>query len=322
MNVLKGLIFAALVAGSGAARAQLDCVVPTREEGFEAARPGAAALRKAARAAAAVSQGNAVFMAGNKPIRVRTTISYYGLDRLAASVITTAYNEKAWLPDGCRLSPYADRGGGLSDGQLALYINDPESLFGGQMGDASLRASRAPRRMPAFAGFPVFAIAGNEANPRVLLSRNDYVPWIPVPRDEISAWHERQLQPAPSTGQELDEAAIERIYLGLKEMNPAEAAKVRTRMLSQLGKMRAEAERQKSLEAQARAAQRSALQEQAADPRNALVKLDPGYPDRDPGRIHLIVVSIAPQPKTDPEYAWQQASHEALDLAALAGLLD
>lgn len=115
-------------------------------------------------------------------------------------------------------------------------------------------------------------------------------------QQKISAWHDRQLQPAPSSGQELDEAAIERIYQGLKEVNPGEAAKARTRMLAQLEKQRTQAEKKKLLDALARAAQRSALEELAADPRNALVKLD-------------------------PEYAWQQASHEALDVPALAKLL-
>lgn len=62
------------------ASAQLDCIVPTREEGYEASRPNAEAIRRAARAVEAVVKRNALFMAGNEPVRVRTSISYHGLD--------------------------------------------------------------------------------------------------------------------------------------------------------------------------------------------------------------------------------------------------
>jgi hypothetical protein len=58
------------------ASAQLDCIVPTREEGYEASRPGAEAIRRAARAIEAIVKRNALFMAGNEPVRVRTSISY------------------------------------------------------------------------------------------------------------------------------------------------------------------------------------------------------------------------------------------------------
>jgi hypothetical protein len=68
----------------------------------------------------AIVQQNAVFMQGNKPVRVRTTINYGGWDRQSASVVTTAYNKKAWLAGGCTLSKFADRGGGLSDGTIAI----------------------------------------------------------------------------------------------------------------------------------------------------------------------------------------------------------
>ena len=77
------------------ASAQLDCIVPTREEGYEASRPGAEAIRRAARAIEAIVKRNALFMAGNEPVRVRTSISYHGNTWLSASVITTAYNKKA-----------------------------------------------------------------------------------------------------------------------------------------------------------------------------------------------------------------------------------
>ena len=86
------------------ASAELDCIVPTREEGYDASRPGAEAVRRAARAVEAIVKRNTVFMAGNEPVRVRTSISYYGDQSLAASVITTAYNKKAWVGDGCQVS--------------------------------------------------------------------------------------------------------------------------------------------------------------------------------------------------------------------------
>ena len=56
-------------------QAQLDCIVPTREEGFDPKQPGATELQRAARAVAAIVQQNAVFMQGNKPVRIRTTIT-------------------------------------------------------------------------------------------------------------------------------------------------------------------------------------------------------------------------------------------------------
>lgn len=52
-----------------------------------------------------------------------------------------------------------------------------------------------------------------------------------------------------------------------------------------------------------------------------LAKVDPAYAQRDPRRIHVIVVGLSPQPKTDPNYAWFNASLEALDYAALGRLL-
>lgn len=93
---------------------------PAREEGFDPKQPGATELQRAARAVTAIVQQNAVFMQGNKPVRVRTTINYGGWDRQSASVVTTAYNKKAWLAGGCTLSKFADRGGGLSDGTIAI----------------------------------------------------------------------------------------------------------------------------------------------------------------------------------------------------------
>lgn len=52
-----------------------------------------------------------------------------------------------------------------------------------------------------------------------------------------------------------------------------------------------------------------------------LAKVDPAYAQRDPRHIHVIVVGLSPQPKTDPNYAWFKSSLEALDHAALGKLL-
>ena len=78
--------------------AELDCIVPTREEGYEASRPNAEAIRRAARAVEAIVKRNALFMAGNEPVRVRTSISYHGERWLSASVITTALGSEALIP--------------------------------------------------------------------------------------------------------------------------------------------------------------------------------------------------------------------------------
>jgi hypothetical protein len=92
------------------ALAQLDCIVPTREEGYEPRVPGAESIRRAARIIEAIVKRNTVFMAGNEPVRVRTSITYHGDSWAVASVITTAYNKKAWIEGACEVSQFADRG--------------------------------------------------------------------------------------------------------------------------------------------------------------------------------------------------------------------
>ena len=337
------------------AYAELDCVVPTREEGFDGRRPGAEVLRRAARAVATITQSNAVFMAGNKPVRVRTSISYYGQDWLSASVITTAYNQKAWLRDGCKVSPNADRGGGLADGQIAIFINDPGALLGGQLGDGELRASFAPGPGGNFAGYPVYLAGGDERSPRVLLSDGGYRPWVPVTVAEMLDWKARELARreaefarARQSGNALDERKIDEIYRGMQKVDPAAAEKTRASLLASLDKMRASAAKNEAAGVQAMTKQRAAFDAYRASltpaqlaapgtmgaattPDGAvrvddatgkpLAKIDPTYAQRDPKRLHATVVSIAPQPKTDPEYAWQQASYGALDFGALARLL-
>lgn len=353
---MKSLLLCLLALTPTIAHAQLDCIVPTREEGFDPSRPGAENLRRAARAAAAIVQKNAVFMAGNKPVRVRTSISYHGLDWLSASVITTAYNEKAWLAGGCKLSKFADRGGGLSDGQIAIYINDPHSLLGGQLGDQDLRASGAPLPQGSIAGYPIFAAGGNEQNPRVLLSASGYRPWVAVTVAEMLAWHERDLarqeaefaSAQQNAGGGFDEAKIEQMYQDMRKVDAAGAEKARAKMLASLPKMRADSARQTAKATETMGRRRAAFDAYRAsfttaqlaapgtisgtttrdgvlrvdDPAGKpLARVEPGYARRDPKRIHVLTVGVAPQPKTDPEYAWQQASYEALDYAALAALL-
>lgn len=338
------------------AQAQLDCIVPTREQGFDPKQPGATELKRAARAVAAIVQQNAVFMQGNKPVRVRTTINYGGWDRQSASVVTTEYNQKAWRSGGCKVSKFADRGGGLSDGTIAIFINEPEAMFGGQLGDADLKASGMPTPLGNTAGFPVYAGGGNKDNPRLLMSRSGYEPWMPVTIAEMLDWRERDLKKKEQeyqaavqpNGNELTEAKIQEIYHDMKKINAAEAEKMRTQQLASLKKMRADNTRQSAQAAQWTMQQRNAFDAYRAsftpaqlampgtisnsmtpdkvirvdDPAGKpLAKVDPAYAQRDPQHIHLIVVGLNPQPKTDPNYAWFKSSLEALDYAALAKLL-
>lgn len=338
------------------ALAQLNCIVPTREEGFDPKQPGATELQRAARAVAAIVQQNTVFMQGNKPVRIRTTIDYGGWDRQSASVITTAYNQKAWRPGGCTLSKFADRGGGLSDGTIAIFINEPEAMFGGQLGDADLKASGMPTPLGNTAGFPIYAGGGNKDNPLLLMSRAGYEPWVPVTIADMLDWRERELKKKEEeyqasvqlNGNKLNEAKIEEMYRNMKKINAAEAEKVRRQLLASLEKMQKESSRQSGQAAQWMTQQRSAFDAyrgsftatqlaapgtisnlmtpdkviRVDDPEGKpLAKVDPAYSQRDPSRIHVIVVGLNPQPKTDPNSAWFKASLEALDYAALGKLL-
>lgn len=338
------------------AQAQLDCIVSTREEGFDQKQPGATELQRAARAVAAIVHKNTVFMQGNKPVRIRTTIDYGGWDRQSASIVTTAYNQKAWLAGGCKVSKFADRGGGLSDGTIAIFINEPEAMFGGHLGDAELKASGMPMPLGNTAGFPIYAGGGNKNNPRLLMSRAGYEPWVPVTIADMLDWRERELKEKEEeyqasiqqNGNELTEAKIEEIYRDMKKINAADAEKTRTQLLASLKKMRVDSTRQSAKAAQWTTQQRNAFDAYRAsftpaqlampgtisnsmtpdkvirvdDPAGKpLAKVDPAYAQRDPQHIHLIVVGLSPQPKTDPNYAWFKASLEALDYAALAKLL-
>ena len=85
-------------------------------------------------------------------------------------MITTAYNKKAWVGEGCEVSKFADRGGGLSDGQIAVFINDPDAMLGGKVGDSELPARLAPRRVGELAGFPLYGRGDDAADTMVMMS--------------------------------------------------------------------------------------------------------------------------------------------------------
>lgn len=335
------------------ASAQLDCIVPTREEGYEASRPGAEAIRRAARAIEAIVKRNTLFMAGNEPVRVRTSISYYGNTWLSASVITTAYNKKAWIGEGCQVSKFADRGGGLADGQIAVYINDPDAMLGGRVGDSELPARLAPRRVGELAGFPLYG-RGDDADTMVMINSSSELPWVPVTIAEALDWREREIAEREASWQKQSgsagkaEAQLRAAVENMKKVNPAAAEDMRVRMERDIAKMRADEARvyAKSNDAVAgtraefdayRASFSAAqLREQSTisgavyrktvmrvdDPKGRpIVRVNTAAAERDPGRIKLLVIpqnSVA----TDEDHQWQVASRNALDYAALAALLE
>jgi len=335
------------------ASAQLDCIVPTREEGYEASRPNAEAIRRAARAVEAIVKRNALFMAGNEPVRVRTSISYHGDRWLSASVITTAYNRKAWIGEGCQVSKFADRGGGLSDGQIAVYINDPDAMLGGKIGDSQLPARLAPRREGELAGFPLYG-RGDDADTMVMMSASSELPWVPVTIADALDWREREIAQREASWQKESgsagkaEAQLRAAYENMKKVNPAAAEDMRVRMERDIAKMRADEARVHAKSNDAVAGTRAEfdayrasfsaaqLREPATisgavyrktvmrvdDPKGRpMVRVNTAVAERDPGRIKLFVIpqnSVA----TDEDHPWQVASRNALDYAALAALLE
>ena len=335
------------------ASAQLDCIVPTREEGYEASRPGAEAIRRAARAIEAIVKRNALFMAGNEPVRVRTSISYHGNTWLSASVITTAYNKKAWVGEGCQVSKFADRGGGLADGQIAVYINDPVAMLGGRVGDSELPARLAPRRVGELAGFPLYG-RGDDADTMVMINSSSELPWVPVTIAEALDWREREIAEREASWQKQSgsagkaEAQLRAAVENMKKVNPAAAEDMRVRMERDIAKMRADEARVHAKSNDAVAGTRAEfdayrasfstaqLREQSTisgavyrktvmrvdDPKGRpIVRVNTVGAERDLGRIKLLVIpqnSVA----TDEDHQWQVASRNALDYAALAALLE
>jgi hypothetical protein len=345
---------ALLLALPSLAFAQLDCIVPTREEGYEPSRAGAEVLRRKARAIEAIVKRNAVFMSGNEPVRVRTSISYYGDRWLSASVITTAYNKKAWEAGGCEVSQFADRGGGLSDGQIAVYINDPDAMLGGMVGDSELPARLAPRRVGDFAGFPLYGRGDDAADTMVMMSSSNELPWVPVTIAEALDWREREIAKREADWQKQratagrGEGQLRAAYENMKKMDPAGAEKMRVRMERDLERMRADEARvyaqsndavtrtRAGFDAYRASFSPTQLREPATisgelfrnavqrvdDPKGRpIVRVDTVRAQRDPQRIRLLVIpqySVA----TDEDHTWQVASRQALDYTALAALLD
>lgn len=336
------------------ASAQLDCIVPTREEGYEASRPNAEAIRRAARAIEAIVKRNAVFMAGNEPVRVRTSISYHGLNWLSASVITTAYNKKAWVAgEGCQVSKFADRGGGLSDGLIAVYINDPDAMLGGRVGDSELPARLAPRRVGELNGFPLYG-RGDDADTVIMLSASSELPWVPVTIAEAIDWREREIAEREASWQKQSgsagqyEVQLRAAVENMKKVNPAAAEDMRVRMERDIAKMRADEARMHTKSNDVIAGTRAEFDAYRAsfsaaqlrrpatisgsvyretvmrvdDPKGRpMARVNTAMAQRDPGRIKLLVIpqnSVA----TDEDHQWQVASRNALDYAALAALLE
>jgi hypothetical protein len=349
----RALAFLLLCLAPAAALAELDCIVPTREEGYEARRPGAESMRRAALAIEAIVKRNAVFMAGNEPVRVRTSISYYGGQSLAASVITTAYNRKAWVGGACQVSQFADRGGGLADGQIAVYINDPDSMLGGQVGDNQLPARLAPRRVGELAGFPLYGRGDDAADTMVMLSASADPPWKPVTIAEALDWRERDIARREADWQKQSaqagraEAQLRAAYENMRKVDPVGAEKMRARMERDIERLRTDEVRVHAQASAAVANTRKGFDQYRAsftaaqlrgpatisgkmafnvvqrvdDPDGRpMVRVDPGAM-RDPQRIRLLVIpqySVA----TDEDHPWQVASRQGLDYRALAALLD
>ena len=336
-----------------AAWAELDCVVPTREEGYDPARPGAESVRRAAQAIEAIVKRNAVFMAGNEPVRVRTSISHHGNRWAAASVITTAYNRKAWVGGGCQVSKFADRGGGLADGQIAVFVNDPDAMLGGQVGDAELPARLAPRRVGELAGFPLYVRGDDPADSLLMMSTSNELPWQAVSIAEALDWRGREIAAREAEWQKASssagraEAQLRAAYENMKQVDPTAAEQMRVRMERDLDRLRRDEARAYAQSDDAVARTRTAfdayrasfsaarLREPATigtqlfrdaiprvdDPQGRpIVRVDEARALRAPGRITLIVIprySVS----TDEDHAWLVAAQSALDHAAIAALL-
>jgi len=331
--------------------AQLDCQVPTRERVSTGTLSSAALapIRKVALAVEAIVKKNAVFMAGVRPIRVRTTIDY-ALDQPRTAIVNVrAYNKEAWIAGRCDVIPEADRGGGVSDGAIHIVVNDPRTFFGGSLGDADLEIYEEPARTGEVAGFPEYG--GMYA----LMSEGGRVPWIPVTIAQVLDREERRLRARQDEWAKakerpwMSEAKIQESYELLKKINAAAADEQRAAMMAVLQE---EKVRRPKIEAEGDAALAKELAELSAyratfsalqlqgqaspgamrpgggvrvdDPKGRkLVTVDPAFSKLPPDRVHLIRVfrgGVAQDP-VPGRYAWQRQSNDALDYAALAALL-
>ena len=342
---------ALLIGVPAIAAAQLDCQIPTRERVDTGTlnSPALAPIRKIALAVEAIVKSNAVFMAGARPIRVRTTIDYALAEPRTAIVNVRAYNKAAWIAGKCDVIPEADRGGGVSDGAIHIVINDPRTFFGGRLGDAELEAYEEPVRTGEVAGFPEYD------GMYVLVSEGRRVPWIPVTIAQALDREERRLRTrfeewaTQKARPWISEAKIQESYELLKKIDAAAAEEQRVAMMKVLQeekvrrpKLEAEGDAALAKELAALVAYRASfspqqLQGQASpgamrpgggvrvdDPKGRkLVTVDPEFAKLPADRLHLMRVfrgGVAQDP-VPGRYAWQRQSNDALDYAALAALV-
>lgn len=330
--------------------AQLDCVVATRERPAGAqANASRAAFRNRVLAVERIVQENQNFMAGVRPIRVRTTIDYGDAQPRTAIVNTVAYNREAWLAKGCDVIPQADRGGGVSDGAVHVTVNDPRTFFGGSDNDGVLETFTEPVRSGEFGGFPEYN------GMYVLLARPGFVPWVPVTIADVL---DREVRRLDSDLQEwvrdkqrpwMNEADIEKSYALLRKLDPKAADEQRAAMIKVMQDTRAqritfEAERdahfvrrREELDAYRRSFTPERLAAQATvghfpdgrvkvdDPMGRkLVKVAPAVAHLNPDAIHFMRVFVGGV-ATDPvpgRWPWMQRTKAAIDLAALARLIE
>jgi hypothetical protein len=343
-------VLALLLSAGSRAEAQLDCGVPTRERSAEGAVRGPAlvAFRRSALAVEAIVKRNAAFMAGVRPIRVRTTIDYASGPPRSAIVNTVAYNQGAWTRAGCDVIPEADRGGGISDGGIHIVINDPRSFLGGTDSDGVLEVFTEPKLTGQFAGFPEYD------GLYVLLSRENRVPWVPVTAAEVLDREERRLAREVEEFEKerqrpgINEADIQKSYEALLKIAPAQAEAQRAAMLKIMVETRQRmaefitqraadlARKREALAAYRASFDADGLRRQARvgffpdgrarvdDPNGrALVKVDPTVERLAPDSIHFMRVFVNVL-RTDPvpgRWQWMEQSKDTLDLQALFQLI-
>lgn len=338
------------------ASAQLDCIVPTREStsgsGMAITHPALAPIRKAALAVEAIIKQNAPFMTGARPIRVRTTIQYSNDAPWTANVFIGAYNQEAWVGQ-CGLSPNADRGGGLRDGAIHVYINEPRGVLGVPVGDASFEVFESPKPVAPTAGYPTFRSTVGDT---IVLSASGAMPWVPVTVAEALEFEERSLGERIAEWERekkkpwMNNAKVQKCFDDIKKINPAMAEDACVGLRSALHeeqqqRRQRESKMEGNLGAQlddlrAYRASFSATQlQQPARPNGsrdsgigrvddpnglARVKVDPAFRRLDPNKIHLIYVSPQTAMSTDTvpgRFQWMKTYDEAINYAALAKLL-
>lgn len=75
----------------------------------------------------------------------------------------------------------------------AVYINDPDAMLGGKVGDSELPARLASRRVGELAGFPLYGRDDDAADTMVMISSSKELPWVPVTIAEALDWREREI---------------------------------------------------------------------------------------------------------------------------------